>query len=199
MGASVLQGRLGFIDLRGIAVRTPSIMNLVPRLLVFAIVLGASVGCDQATKYVASSALKGEGPKNYLGDLFRLQLATNEGAFLSLGANLPPALRYWILTIGVGLLLLGIAGYALSGRKLDGYQIAGYALIAGGGGSNWFDRARFGGRVLDFMNMGIGPNLRTGIFNVADLAILVGIGVLVVHGWAQEKKTKAAAAAAKPA
>jgi signal peptidase II len=180
-------------------VQTASIMKLVPRVLVFAVVLGASVGCDQASKLVASANLRPGVQSPYLGDLFRFQLATNEGAFLSLGATLPPAARYWVLTIGVGVLLLGIMGYALQGQKLDVWQISGYALIAGGGGSNWFDRARFGGRVVDFMNMGIGPNLRTGIFNVADLAILVGIGVLVIHGWVQEKKAKAAAAAAKPA
>src|SRR5262249_10989894 len=98
-----------------------------------------------------------------------------------------------ILTIAVGLLLIGITGYSLVSQKLDGWQVAGYACIAGGGFSNWFDRARFGGRVVDFMNMGI-SSLRTGIFNVADLAILVGIGVLVIHGWVQEKKAKAAAA-----
>jgi signal peptidase II len=172
-------------------------MKFGTRLLVFALVLGASVGCDQATKQIANATLKGEMPRSYLGDTFRLLWATNEGAFLSLGANLPEAARYWILTIAVGMLLLGITAYALRSSKLDAWQVAGYACIAGGGFSNWFDRARFGGRVVDFMNMGLG-SLRTGIFNVADLAILVGIGVLMIHGWVQEKKAKAAAAGQTP-
>ena len=40
------------------------------------------------------------------------------------------------------------------------------------------NRIRFEGRVFDFLNLGIG-GLRTGIFNVADLAIVIG-GVLAV-------------------
>jgi signal peptidase II len=178
---------------------TDHLMKLFPRALVFTLVLAASVGCDQATKVIATSSLKGTGLHSYLGDTFRLQFATNEGAFLSLGASLSTEMRYWVLTVAVGLLLLGIAVYALASKKLDAWQIGGYALIAGGGFSNWVDRARFGGQVVDFMNMGVGP-LRTGIFNVADLAILAGIGVLMIVGSAQEKRAKAAAAAAqKPA
>ncbi|MBL8935267.1 MAG: signal peptidase II, partial [Archangium sp.] len=61
--------------------------------------------------------------------------------------------------------------------------------------SNWIDRARFGGVVVDFMNMGLG-SLRTGVFNVADLAILAGIGVLLIAGWKQDRAAKAAATAA---
>jgi signal peptidase II len=51
--------------------------------------------------------------------------------------------------------------------------------VAAGGASNLIDRlAR--GTVTDFMNVGIGP-LRTGIFNLADVAITLG-AVLVVLG-----------------
>ncbi len=176
-------------------------MKLLPRVAVFVIVLGASVGCDQATKVMANETLKGGPARVYLGDIFRLQFATNEGAFLSLGASLSPQARYWVLTVAVGLLLLGITIYSLTSKKLDAWQVAGYAMIAGGGFSNWVDRARFDGRVVDFMNMGIGQSLRTGIFNVADLAILAGIGVLVIVGHYQEKRAKLALAnvgAAKP-
>jgi signal peptidase II len=172
-------------------------MKPVMRLGIFFGVLAVSVGVDQFTKVIANSTLKGEPARIYLGDLFRFVWATNEGAFLSLGGNLPPQARYWVLTVAVGLLLLGITGYALVSKKLDRVQVAGYALIAGGGFSNWFDRARFDGKVVDFMNMGLG-SLRTGIFNVADLWILVGIGVLMIHGWQMEKKAKAAGAT-KPA
>ncbi|MBK7861563.1 MAG: signal peptidase II [Archangiaceae bacterium] len=171
-------------------------MKLLPRVLVFAVVLGASVGCDQVTKVIAIDSLKGAPARHYLGDTFRLQYATNEGAFLSLGASLPTGARYWVLTVAVGLLLAGISVYALASKKHDGWQVAGYGLIAGGGFSNWVDRARNEGSVVDFMNMGLGPSLRTGIFNVADLAILAGIGVLLVVGQRLEKRAKLAAAAA---
>ena len=165
------------------------------RLPVFFAVFIGQVILDQWTKQLATEHLKNTATRTWLGDMFRLQYATNEGAFLSLGASLPPQARYWVLTIGVGLLLLGLAVYALFSEvfwktKLDLTQVGAYSLIASGGFSNWVDRARFEGSVVDFMNMGIG-SLRTGVFNVADLAILAGIGVLFFHGWREEKRLKA--------
>ena len=165
------------------------------RLPIFLSVFIGQVVLDQWTKQLATAHLKDTPTRSWLGDVFRLQYATNEGAFLSLGATLPPQARYWMLTIGVGVLLLSLTVYALFSEvinktKLDGLQVAAYSLIASGGFSNWVDRARFEGSVVDFMNMGIGP-LRTGVFNVADLAILAGIGVLFFHGWREEKRLKA--------
>ncbi len=164
-------------------------MPLVNRLLLLFIVLGASVGCDQATKQIANATLKGEPMRSYLGDTFRFTWATNEGAFLSLGANLPDGLRFAILTVAVGLLLLGIVVFTATSKILDASQVSGYAMIAGGGLSNWLDRARNDGAVVDFMNMGIG-RLRTGVFNVADLAIIAGIVFLLVAGWKQDRAKK---------
>ena len=165
-------------------------MSLARRLIVFTVVAAVSTALDQVTKVVATEALKGRPVDSFLGDLFRLQYATNDGAFLSLGSSLPPAARFMVLTVGVGLLLLAIALYSLFSRDVDSMQVAGYALIVSGGASNWVDRARFSGLVVDFMNLGIG-RLRTGIFNVADLAILAGIGVLMVHGYRTERLLKA--------
>jgi signal peptidase II len=53
----------------------------------------------------------------------------------------------------------------------------GLALYLAGGASNLVDRV-VRGSVIDFMNVGVGP-LRTGIFNVADVAILAGVGIFV--------------------
>ena len=51
-------------------------------------------------------------------------------------------------------------------------------LIAGGGLSNWIDRLAHGGFVTDFLSVGFGP-VRTGIFNLADVAVVAGVvGVL---------------------
>jgi signal peptidase II len=167
------------------------------RILVFLGVSLVSIAFDQWTKLLAIADLRGQPGYSWLGDTVRLTYATNEGAFLSLGATLPPQVRYWLLTLGVGVLLLALSIYAVGSKKLDLFQTAAYALIASGGFSNWVDRARFDGRVVDFMNLGLGP-VRTGVFNVADVAILVGIGLLFVHGSRQERQRKREAAAAGP-
>lgn len=60
------------------------------------------------------------------------------------------------------------------------------ALFLGGGVSNLLDRL-IHGTVIDFMNVGIGP-LRTGIFNVADMAIMLGAGIIVLETWRADRR-----------
>jgi signal peptidase II len=55
------------------------------------------------------------------------------------------------------------------------------ALVCGGGLGNLIDRFSQHGYVTDFLNLGIG-SVRTGIFNVADFALLFGLGMLVFSG-----------------
>lgn len=64
-------------------------------------------------------------------------------------------------------------------RKMHNSLLAlGLVLVVSGGSSNWIDRiARCS--VVDFLNIGIGP-LRTGVFNVADVAIMCGAGLFVL-------------------
>jgi len=148
------------------------------RVLSTTVVLALTVGCDQLTKKVAVATLKGTPRQSFLGDVFRLDYAENPGAFLGLGGALPGAWQFWILTIGVGGLLFAMLGYLIWTRHLHLGSSLGLAMMVGGGLSNWFDRVVNDGRVVDFMNLGIG-SLRTGIFNVADVAIMAGAAVLV--------------------
>jgi signal peptidase II len=173
-------------------------VKLARRAGLFVAVFVGSIALDQWTKLLATAALKGQPSKTYFADVLRFSWATNEGAFLSLGASLSPQLRYWLLTLGVGALLLALSVYALTSKALDQYQVGAYALIASGGFSNWIDRARHGGVVVDFMSLAIGRIPLTGVFNVADLAIVAGIVMLFIHGWRTERKAKQAAAAPKP-
>lgn len=142
-------------------------------------VLATSVGCDQATKRVAVSMLKDGPVHSYLMDTVRLQYAENPGAFLSMGAGMPLWARQWVFTVGVGLLLVGFAVAAVGMRALPTSRVVALAALAGGGLGNWVDRVMQNGVVVDFMNLGIGP-VRTGIFNVADLAIVAGALILAI-------------------
>lgn len=162
-------------------------MKALSRILWTLVPLLLTVGCDQATKQLASSSLRGVPTRSFWGDTFRLVYAENSGAFLSLGSALPAQARYWLLTVVVGALLIGIIAFTLFNKKLDRTSVLSYALIAGGGVSNWYDRATRDGLVVDFMNLGIGP-VRTGVFNVADLAIVAGIVILILAGWITDRK-----------
>jgi signal peptidase II len=164
-------------------------MNGRQRLLLVAVLLTTTIGCDQATKHIAKNNLPGTPTQSFLGDTFRLTYAENPGAFLSLGAALPDAARFWVLNVGVAVVLAALLFHALLGQKVDRSQTIAYALVVGGGLGNWIDRVMRGGTVVDFMNLGVGP-IRTGVFNVADVAIMAGAAFLLL-GSRGKKKTLA--------
>ncbi len=152
-------------------------MGTLKRLVLIGAVLTLCVGCDQTTKYMAESYLSTHNVLTFWGDTFRLQLAHNSGAFLGLGSTLPLSIREGFFTLGVGSGLLFLLGYAIFSRSASPKAILACALFFAGGVSNLLDRLRDDGAVIDFMNIGIG-SLRTGIFNVADINIMVGALIL---------------------
>lgn len=153
--------------------------------LVF-VVLIVLVGIDQATKHIARAHLRGAQPRSYLGDTFRLQYAENQGAMLSLGADLEPGARRWI-AIGISVALVGLLVFLLRAKGQTRGQVFALSFVLAGGMSNSLDRFYNEGRVIDFMNVGI-SSLRTGIFNVADMAILGGVIAYLFVGTASTKE-----------
>lgn len=145
----------------------------------FLLVLAACVGCDHATKQAADVLLADGAPVALLGDAIRFQLVSNPGAFLSLGASLPESLRgalfLGLVPVMLGAVLLGFVVRSGATR----IELFAVALVIGGGLSNWVDRLAHGGAVTDFVSVGIGL-VRTGIFNVADLAVMAGVALLLV-------------------
>ncbi len=142
-------------------------------LLVFAVCV---VG-DQAAKRVATQWLGGKPAVELLGGIVRLERVENAGGFLSLGAGLPGGARWAVYVLGVGLGLALLAAYLLR-RPMSAGKAAALALILGGASSNWIDRVTRGGTVVDFAQLRLG-SLHTGVFNLADMAILAGASLLV--------------------
>jgi signal peptidase II len=145
--------------------------------LALAVAMTMTIGCDRVTKHVAGTMLEGIPGRSFLSDTVRLEYVENAGGFLSLGATWPPFARTLIFTVGTGLMLLGLVGAAIRYRW-NGWALVGLGLFVAGGASNWLDRLTRGS-VVDFVSVGWGP-LRTGIFNVADTAILVGAGIVLL-------------------
>jgi signal peptidase II len=151
-------------------------MTKIGSALVLLAIAAATIGCDRVTKRMAVTSLAGTPGRSFFADTVRLEYAENSGGFLSLGANLPPSVRKAIFKLGTGLILVGsiIAAVKL---RFAGWPLVGLSLMWAGGASNWVDRiAR--GSVVDFLNVGFGA-LRIGIFNVADVAIMLGACILV--------------------
>ena len=149
-------------------------MRLVRSRLAVALALVlATLGCDHATKRAAAAALKGEPARSFLGGTVRLQYAENAGAFLGLGAGLPEPARLAVFTLGNAALLLALAALLWRTARLGRRELLALGLLLAGGLSNLVDRLSGGGVVVDFLNLGVG-GLRTGVFNVADVAITAG-------------------------
>ena len=157
-------------------------MSIVKRFLLILFVLAACIGCDQSTKMYAEAKLLRAQPLSLLSDTVRLQVTHNEGSFLSLGASAPKAWRLATLRVGVSAMLLALLAYALVVRPGRAPFIFALALVLAGGSSNLIDRFVNDGYVVDFINLGAGP-IRTGIFNVADVAITAGALLLLIQSW----------------
>lgn len=140
------------------------------------------IALDQATKMVAKAYLRPDAVISLFGDFFRLQYAENTGAFLSLGSSLPEPWRHTVFTVLVAVFLLALLLYTLFNRTLATNHSVCLSLVCAGGISNLIDRVAYDGRVVDFLNVGIGP-LRTGIFNIADMAITAGAILLALESF----------------
>ena len=152
-------------------------MNTFRRGVLLCLLLAATAGCDRVTKHFAMTSLAGTAPQSFLADTVRLAYHENPGGFLGAGAAWQPHVRGLVFQFANTVFLLTI--FVIAGRyQWSRFGIAGMAMFLAGGLSNLIDRVALG-QVVDFMNVGIGP-LRTGIFNVADLAIMAGVAVLLI-------------------
>ncbi len=154
-------------------------MRRISRLLFVLFLLAAVTGCDQITKVVARDRLASGPPVPLLNGAIRLVYSQNPGAFLSLGAQLPASLRFLFFVVFAGIVLGVLVAFILRKERVSLLLLAGLSLLACGGIGNLIDRILHSGDVVDFMILQVG-GLHTGIFNVADLAIVAGVGVVLL-------------------
>ena len=136
------------------------------------------VAADQLTKSaVASSLLPGESVW-IARPLLHLTYVQNTGAAFGLfkGQQL---LFLLMSTVVIGCLVREL----LIRRAMAARALWGCALILGGAAGNVIDRARLG-YVIDFIGVGIWP-----LFNVADSAITIGVGLLLLQSYAMRKSS----------
>jgi signal peptidase II len=127
---------------------------------------------DQATKIWAVAALS-DGPIPIIDGFLRLALARNPGASFSLFTSAGQA-------IGVIALVVIVLVFVLVDRVDHPVDVVGLGLIMGGAAGNVADRVFRGdgfldGAVIDFIDFDFFPS-----FNVADTAINVGVGLLLL-------------------
>jgi signal peptidase II len=129
---------------------------------------------DQLSKWYASRELANRGI-TILPGFFDLELVHNMGAAFGMFAELPPGWRSLIL---VGVALVATVLILLLLHKTDKmWEALGLGLVLGGALGNLLDRLR-NGWVVDFIHLHW-HDLSWPVFNLADSAITVGVGLLL--------------------
>lgn len=157
--------------------------KLIRTYLFLALVSGTIIFFDQLTKtWIRQTLLLGESfaPIAWLDPPLRIVHWYNTGVALGLFQDAGT-----ILAILAFLVSLGIIYYYPRVPAADWTLRLAMALQLGGAVGNLIDRITIG-HVTDFIAVGNFP-----VFNVADSSITVGVFVLILGVWLQEKREKA--------
>ena len=130
------------------------------------------IALDQAVKWYVVKAIPLGGMRTFIPKVVSRTYLKNSGAAFSMLEN-----QQWFFAI-ITLIAMG-AAFVYLYRHIKGsiWLLLGLTLIISGGIGNFIDRVRQGFVVdmfhLDFMNFAI--------FNVADIYLTVGVGLLLIH------------------
>jgi signal peptidase II len=159
------------------------------KIIAFLIITAAVYLVDRAGKYLATEHLADGLRRSYLADLLRLEYIHNSGAILGLGSQLPEQIRRWLMPLATIAILIWVS-VMLIREKGFGWAAAGFCLVWGGGFANLVDRIAYG-EVVDFFNIGIG-SVRTGTSNLADVAIMAAIPLILIGWWPRTAEDESA-------
>ncbi|WP_113654407.1 signal peptidase II [Pedobacter namyangjuensis] len=155
------------------------------RLIILFAIICVNVALDQVSKAIVRNEISYQEQISIIENHFILTRVENTGAFLSAGHNLPEIIRFLLLTA----LPIAVLGYGLyfliSNKNIPTKMQIGISFLIGGGIGNIYDRIVHGS-VTDFLFIDFGI-FKTGIFNVADMSIMFGIGLLLLQSFLQKK------------
>ena len=148
-----------------------------------------NIALDQISKFIVRAEVAKGSVSEIIGDVFTLHNVENEGAFLGMGSDFSPGLRIALLLILPILVLAFVLRHIIKEKTMDNMSLVGFCCIIGGGIANVYDRIVYGS-VTDFLHLDFGGFLRTGIFNIADVSVMVGMGCLIVGSFKKKKEGK---------
>ena len=152
--------------------------------VIFVVLL--NIGCDQLSKELVRSGVEQRAYIELIDEYFILTKVENTGAMLGLGQNLPPILKIVFLQ-GLPILVLAIILIRiLKKSSMDFRMMLAFAFVIGGGIGNLIDRIAHGS-VTDFFQIKLGF-LKTGIFNMADVSVTLGILMLLLFSFTNKKE-----------
>jgi len=148
------------------------------------IVLIANIGCDQISKQIVREKVDYYERISLISHYFTLTKVENDGAMLSIGSALPATVKF-ILLSGIPVIALAFGVWYMFTRKnITKMSMLALSFAIGGGIGNIYDRIVHGS-VTDFLHIDLGI-FQTGIFNMADVSIMVGIGLFLLQSFIQK-------------
>lgn len=143
------------------------------------LIAGLVVLLDQATKAMVMAWLPLYHSIPIIPGFFNLTHISNPGGAFGFLAYRSPWVRHTVFLVVSSLAVILIFYFYRKTPASYRWLSAGLALILGGAAGNLIDRFRFGD-VVDFLDFFIG-NWHWPAFNIADSAVTIGIGIVVVH------------------
>lgn len=151
----------------------------IARALIVLVILISNISCDQISKGVVRQHIGYHERIGLLNNYLTLTKVENTGAFLSLGDSLPGVVKIFILmALPVMAMAFGLF-YLLTRAHVSRMMLIGFSFAIGGGIGNIFDRIAYGS-VTDFLHIDF-VLFQTGIFNMADVSIMTGMCIVLVH------------------
>jgi signal peptidase II len=151
------------------------------RVLIILLIVVTNVGCDQITKHIVRNQVEYHEQIPLIQQHLTLTKIENTGAFLSLGESLSTPLKFVLLSLLPILALIGGLYYLFTHSQLSKIRVVALSFVIGGGIGNMYDRVSYGS-VTDFLHIQLGI-FQTGIFNMADVSIMIGMFFLLVDSY----------------
>ena len=133
---------------------------------------------DRFTKWIIESRVSVMDTHTVIPGFFDIVHSTNRGVAFSLFHDSTSPWRTTLLILAAAVALAIVGWMIWRSQNLRPLSLLGLALIFGGAAGNLFDRVVWGG-VTDFLDFYIGT-MHWPAFNVADSAVVVGSGLLLL-------------------
>lgn len=160
------------------------------KYLVLIAIAGAIVTADQAVKMYVYTHFTLHESITVIPNYFNLTYIRNQGAAFGFLADSYPWFReaFFLSMPPVALLIILaiLRGVPDSAR----WTVASLSLVFGGAIGNYIDRLRFGW-VVDFLDFHLADTYHWPAFNIADMAIVCGVGILLFLEFSSQRKQTA--------
>lgn len=151
--------------------------------------IGGVLLLDQLAKnWVIANMVLGESRELHPALLPFLQLTYIENTGVAFGLGSGNSGLFLLLAMAISVVLFVL--YLRAGREAVLYQI-GLAIVLGGALGNVMDRIRLG-YVVDFVHIRIPPLGISNVSNFADHAVVIGVIVLLMDSFLQERRANRA-------